>query len=78
MNKKGTIFQISVPSLLSRKEIAVLLGVSLSTVDRGIRDNKWPFNAYYQISSRRKLYPASIVTSINEMALSNIHKNPNV
>ena len=70
--------QFSVPNLLSRKEFAFYCNVSLSTVDRGIRDNRWPYNAYYRVSPRRIVYPASLVASLGDMALSNIHKNPNV
>jgi predicted DNA-binding transcriptional regulator AlpA len=49
---------------INRKELAAFCGISLSTVNRGIRDNRWPFSAYIRISPRRLIYPRSILREI--------------
>jgi predicted DNA-binding transcriptional regulator AlpA len=46
---------------LCRKELAHYLGVSLSTVDRGIRDSRWPYNAFIRLGERRIGYPGSLL-----------------
>jgi hypothetical protein len=53
---------------LSRKELAFVCRVSLSTLARGIRDARWPYCAYVRISPRRIVYPASLVKEIEEKA----------
>ena len=53
---------------LCRKELAFHCQVSLSTVDRGIRDDLWPFNAYIRISPRRILYPSALLQEIEQKA----------
>ena len=53
---------------LCRKEQAFHCKVSLSTVDRGIRDDLWPFNAYIKISPRRIVYPSTLLQKIEERA----------
>jgi hypothetical protein len=40
--------------LISREELSKLLNVSLSVVDRGKGEGKWPFNRYVKIG--RKIY----------------------
>jgi predicted DNA-binding transcriptional regulator AlpA len=51
---------------LCRKELAHQLGVSLSTVDRGIRDNRWPFNAYIRLGEWRIGYPGSLLQEMKQ------------
>jgi predicted DNA-binding transcriptional regulator AlpA len=53
---------------LRRKEMAYMCHVSLSTLNRGIRDGEWPFSAYIRISPRRVVYPVSILREIEERA----------
>ena len=51
---------------LSRKEFASALGVSLATVDRGIRNRQYPYNAYKKIG-KRVLYPTSILNELQNI-----------
>lgn len=53
---------------LSRTQFAQRLGISISTLDRGIRDQLWPFNRYVRIG-RRMLFPIKLLQEIEEKAL---------
>jgi predicted DNA-binding transcriptional regulator AlpA len=50
---------------ISRLEFSKELGISLSTVDRGIRNNEWPFCNYVKIG-RRVLYPVALIEEIRQ------------
>lgn len=54
---------------LSRRELAVALRISLSSLDRGIHNNKFPFNRHIKLGSR-VLFPSSILTDLEELAKS--------
>jgi predicted DNA-binding transcriptional regulator AlpA len=54
---------------LSRKEFTLYLHVSLSTIDRGIRNNTFPFNRHIKIGARI-LFPSTILTDLEKMAKS--------
>jgi hypothetical protein len=56
-----------VAEFFSRKEFAESIGVSVSTVWRGIKNNKWPFNAYVRIGHQLK-YPIDLVEEIKRRA----------
>jgi len=43
---------------LSREDFANALGISLSSVNRGWKEKKWPFNGGIKIG-RRVLFPSS-------------------
>jgi hypothetical protein len=58
---------------LSRKELASVCRVSLATLNRGIRDGRWPYSAYIRISPRRLVYPASLILEIAQKA--GLHTN---
>jgi predicted DNA-binding transcriptional regulator AlpA len=51
-------------SFISRKELAGFLGVSLSTVDRGIRDNRWPYNKFIRVGIRKIYYSVTLKDEI--------------
>jgi predicted DNA-binding transcriptional regulator AlpA len=46
--------------LLSRRETALKLGISLSTLDRQVRDGRFPFNLHGKIG-RRILFSPKVV-----------------
>jgi predicted DNA-binding transcriptional regulator AlpA len=48
---------------LSKKEFATLIGVSVSTVDRGISGKTWPYDQYVRLG-QRVLYPATLIDKI--------------
>jgi hypothetical protein len=47
----------------SRSEFAKNVGISMATLNRGVRDNVWPFSENVLIG-RRRLFPASLLTEI--------------
>jgi hypothetical protein len=53
---------------LSRKEFSQEMGISLSTLNRRIKEGEWPFNASILIGSRR-LYPATLLDKVEETVL---------
>jgi predicted DNA-binding transcriptional regulator AlpA len=55
-------------NFLCRKELACYCQVSLSTVDRGIRANRWPYNAYVRLGVRMIGYPKSLLQEIEQSA----------
>jgi predicted DNA-binding transcriptional regulator AlpA len=56
----------TIKELLSKKELAASLGVSMSTVDRGIRDNISPYNLGIRIGKRIRFSPDKIEKAIEE------------
>jgi hypothetical protein len=48
---------------LSIKELSSSMGVSVSTVNRGIKANCWPFDQYIKIG-KRIIYPVSLLDKI--------------
>ncbi|MDR2245855.1 MAG: hypothetical protein LBE17_04135 [Treponema sp.] len=54
---------------LTRKELAYHLRISLSSVDRGIRSNRWPFNNRVKVGGK-VLFPISILSEIEAKAKS--------
>lgn len=54
---------------LTRTEFSKVMGVSLSTLYRGVRKDTWPFNAYVRIGDHIR-YPAALVAELEEKALS--------
>jgi len=68
LSSDGYTRKAEVPEFLCRKEFAYFCKVSLSTVDRGIRDRRWLFNAFIRVSPRRILYPASLLQEIKQEA----------
>jgi hypothetical protein len=53
---------------LSRREFSKQIGVSLSTLNRGAKNNSWPFNSYVRLGGR-VLYPESLLEELKGMAL---------
>jgi hypothetical protein len=53
--------------LLTRSEFSRRLKVSLSTVSRGVKNDKWPFCAFVRIGSQIR-YPESLLNEIEEKA----------
>jgi hypothetical protein len=53
---------------LTREEFSGILDVSVSTLVRGIKEDKWPFNAYVKIG-RRIRYPASVIKELEGQPL---------
>jgi len=60
---------VVVPSFLNRKDMAHYCKVSLSTLDRGIRDGRWPFSAFTRLSPKRIVYPATLLLEIEKQAI---------
>lgn len=54
---------------LSRRELGFVLGISLSTVDRGIKSGRWPFNNRIKIGGSVR-FPLSILDDIKASAIS--------
>jgi predicted DNA-binding transcriptional regulator AlpA len=52
---------------LSRSEFSKALGISISTLNRGAKKNKWPFNAYTKIGHSIR-YPADLIDAIKQKA----------
>jgi predicted DNA-binding transcriptional regulator AlpA len=50
---------------ISRKQLSQELGVSLSTISRGVKKNKWPFTEFVKIGSQIR-YPASLLQEIKD------------
>jgi len=48
---------------LTRREVAEILGLSLSTVNRGIRDQRAPFSAFVRVG-RRLICPLSALVAL--------------
>jgi hypothetical protein len=53
---------------ISRSQFSEAIGVSLSTLIRGIKKDKWPFNAYVKIGGRIR-YPAILLEDMRKKAL---------
>jgi len=53
---------------LSRKEMSTALGISLSSINRGIKKNTPPFNEFIRIG-RRILFPISSITSLQKVCM---------
>ncbi|GHU97967.1 hypothetical protein FACS189483_05300 [Spirochaetia bacterium] len=47
--------------------------VSLSTVDRGIRDNRWPYNKFIRVGIRKLYYSVTLKDEI----INNFKNNVN-
>jgi hypothetical protein len=58
------------PKFISKKEFSVLSGVSISTIDRGIRDHVWPYSQFVKVGSR-VLYPLSLLSEMEMKAAQN-------
>jgi hypothetical protein len=54
--------------MLTRTEFSRRLGVSLSTLNRGIKKNEWPFNTFTKIGNQIR-YSSTIIDSINRNKL---------
>jgi hypothetical protein len=54
---------------LSRIEFSKELGISLSTLHRGIRNDEWPYNAFIRIGNKPR-YPISLLDAIEKKAMS--------
>jgi predicted DNA-binding transcriptional regulator AlpA len=52
---------------LTRTEFSKALGVSTSTISRGIKNETWPFNAYIRIGDHIR-YPIALVTELIQKA----------
>jgi predicted DNA-binding transcriptional regulator AlpA len=53
---------------LSRKEFAEEIGVSISTLFRGIKNDEWPFNAFVRIGHQLR-YPEELAEELKQNAL---------
>lgn len=58
----------TMPQFISKIDFAKSIGVSISTVDRGIRNHQRPYCQFVKIGSR-VLYPASLLAELEERAL---------
>ena len=53
---------------ISKTELAEYLGISLSSVNRGMKKNLWPFSNYIRLGTRI-LYPARILSDMEEQSM---------
>jgi hypothetical protein len=60
---------------ISKNEFSKLASVSVSTVDRGIRNHVWPYCQFIKIGSR-VLYPASLLAEMEGRAAQNAAQDP--
>jgi hypothetical protein len=59
---------------LTRQELVSQLCLSLSTVDRGLKQGSYPFNLNFRIG-RRILFPVTILDELLSLANKNTTKN---
>jgi hypothetical protein len=60
----------------SRQEICHILGISLSSLNRGVRNKTWPFCKFVRIGNRI-LFPNTLLDEIQLFAELGIEHGPN-
>jgi hypothetical protein len=58
---------MNTPKFLTKREFCNILCISLTSLDRGIKSNEWPFSNYVRIG-KRILYPYSLIAEIEASA----------
>jgi predicted DNA-binding transcriptional regulator AlpA len=57
-------------NFISKRQFSNFTGISISTIDRGIKEQTWPFNKCIRIG-RRVLYPFSVLAEMEAKAAEN-------
>jgi hypothetical protein len=58
-------------NFLTRAEFSKEIGISISTINRGIKKGIWPFTAFVRIGSRIR-YPMTLVELLEKEAFKSI------